>query len=286
MHRRIGVPLDHTTPASPKPRFDGHKSAPDARHKTMDDFWKAQGWHKRTRLGLKFVRAKWERKPKLRKEAVRFLVEEVLRKDPRDVTKEDFVRNRLHGLLNNYYGASPYKALWAAGYRMNPWEMLETPKHFYESVKNRAKATRWLVAKMRAEGKALRRISQSDFNANRLGGMLNDHHHGKAHDALVEAGYRIHRAEMRTNGRYYGLKENRVAEARWLAKRVEKEDGRKPRDITANDFRRHHRSGLLNGRYHNHPYEAVLEAGLVTQADEAYMRQTGIRRLKQAQREI
>ncbi len=45
---------------------------------------------------------------------VKMLVEK-LKKDPRDLTQEDFNKNRLRGLLSNYYNNSPYEAVKEAG---------------------------------------------------------------------------------------------------------------------------------------------------------------------------
>ena len=48
--------------------------------------------------------------------------------------------------------------------------------------------------------------------------------------------------------------------------------GKSPREIIGDDFNNNGLSGLLVGYYKSSPYEALFEAGLVTQADEAYMR--------------
>ncbi len=88
--------------------------------RTMKDFWVQMGWYKEvydratgTRV-RRFTYAKWKDDEQTQHDAVRFLVEEVLQKDPRDVTERDFYENRLTGLLR-YYGDSPYEALREAG---------------------------------------------------------------------------------------------------------------------------------------------------------------------------
>ena len=325
--------------------FGSSKPAPDPfsrytpvasqTNQTMDDFWILQGWYKEDRIGMELIPAKWKDDEKVRAESVRFLVERVLKKDPRDITKEDFDSNRLSGLLNRYYNSSPYKALleagyqfhlwemskapngsydskenrvaatrWLvdklgkdprdimqenfrstrlrgllsrcnespyealteAGYQMQPWEMAVTPMGFYESKENRIAATRWLVDKL---GKDPRDITKEDFNSNRLRGLLVEYYKDSPYAALLEAGYKFYPWEMKmTPTGVYDSKENRVAAIKWLVQKLKKD----PRDITGEAFHTNRLGGLLVEYYKDGPYEALLEAGLVTPEDEAYMR--------------
>jgi hypothetical protein len=78
------------------------KAAPEQlhTHPTMADFWVQQGWYKTRGDGtVRLTRANWVDSFGARSEAVRFLVEKVLKKDPRDMTADDFDSNRLCGLL-------------------------------------------------------------------------------------------------------------------------------------------------------------------------------------------
>jgi hypothetical protein len=196
--------------------------------------------------------------------AVKWLVAK-LEKDPRDLTQEDFNSNRLCGLMD-YYNGSPYAALTEAGYQINTWEMIKTPMGFYESKENRAAATRWLVQKLQKDP---RYFVLEDFNSNRLGGLLATYHKCSPHAALTEAGYQINPWEMLvTPHGFYDSKENRAAATRWLAQKLQKA----PRDITKGDFESDCLGGLLANYYRNCSYAALLEAELVTPADEAYMR--------------
>ncbi len=193
--------------------FAPHKPSPDqlgecipippAANQTMDDFWVMREWYKEGQFGIRLTNADWSEDDEVREKAVRFLVEKALRKDPRDVTYEDFDSNRLESLLVNYYKGSPHLALTEAGYaysaaealrhanegafhneKFYPWEMSRTPTGFYESKENRIAAIKWLVAKL---GKGPRNISEDDFNTNRLSGLL-DYYNDSPYSALLEAG--------------------------------------------------------------------------------------------------
>jgi hypothetical protein len=152
---------------------------------TMADFWIQHGWYKPMHDGSKkLIRADWNQDPGIRKDAVRFLVGKVLRKDHRDVVLEDFESNRLRGLLRGYYNSSPDSALKEAGYALHPWELLKSPQGFFESKENRIDATRWLVGKLK---KKPRDTAVGDFYSNRLCGLIS-YHGGSPYRALLEAG--------------------------------------------------------------------------------------------------
>ncbi|HLD89280.1 MAG TPA: hypothetical protein VI894_03665 [Candidatus Nanoarchaeia archaeon] len=88
--------------------------------KTMDDFWTEQGWYRHLPNGKKkLIRANWESGTEVRIFAIRFLVDEVLKKDTNAITKADFHNNRLGGLITNYYSNSAYDALKGAGYEVD-----------------------------------------------------------------------------------------------------------------------------------------------------------------------
>jgi hypothetical protein len=196
--------------------------------------------------------------------AITWLVEK-LGKEPRDITQEDFYSNRLCGLLTDHYDGSPYDALKAAGYALVPWEMLRTPDQFYKPIENRIAAIKWLVCKVE---KAPCDILLEDFRSNRLGGLLANYYGDIPYHALKEAGYPLEPWEMlRTPQGFYDSKDIRTAAMAWLVRKL----GKEPRDIIQDDFYSNRLWGLLN-RYNGSPYDALLEAGLVTKKDEAYMR--------------
>lgn len=165
---------------------------------TMDCFWVQQGWYRKVPGGILLKTGKWK-DPAVCAGAVRFLVDFVLAKDPREVTREDFNKNRLRGLLSGPF-TGVYAALKAARYDVQPWEVAKNPNTLFKD------------------------------------------------------------------------REMRVRASRWLADKVKRESGRKPREITCEDFEAHGLKSLLTHHYNDSPYEALLDAGLVTQADEAYMR--------------
>ena len=120
--------------------------------------------------------------------ATRWLVEERLQKDPRNITQEDFHSNRLGGLLTNCYNNSPYAAVSEAYPELDikQWEMIVTPHGFYNYEENRVNATRWLV-----EEKLLkdpRDVTTEDFRSNRLDGLLRHYYNNSPYAALHEAG--------------------------------------------------------------------------------------------------
>jgi hypothetical protein len=201
---------------------------------------------------------------KMRVAAVRWLVGR-LHKDIRMISAKDFMAERLGGLLGNHYHLSPYAALHEARYPLKPWEMKWSPKGIFMTRKERVEATRWAVREL---GKDVKDVVARDFLGLGLDGLL-AHHGNSPLSALTEAGYRILPWEMRKSpSGYFKKKANRVLCVRWLVK----ETGKAPKDVTKDDFKDNSLGGLLGEYYHSRPYLAMLEAKLVTPADEKYMR--------------
>jgi len=197
--------------------------------------------------------------------AVKWLIEK-LKKDPRDLTQEDFKDNGLTGLLTHYTG-SPYKAIKEAFPDIKFWEMIITPKGFYEKKENRVAAVKWLIEKLKKDP---RDLTQEDFKDNGLTGLLNHYYNGSPYEAVKEAfpEMDIKPWEMASTPRkFYERGENRVAAVKWLIEKLKKD----PRDLTQEDLFSNRLSGLSK-QYNGSPYEALKEAGLVTEADEKYMR--------------
>jgi len=196
---------------------------------------------------------------------------EKLKKDPRDLTVEDFNKNRLQGLIHHHYGGSPYAAVNEAYPELNikPWEMAITPMKFFHDKENRIAAVKWLVEKLKKDP---RDLTVEDFNKNRLRGVLP--YYGNSPYAAVNEAYpelNIKPWEMiQTPRGFYEKKENRIAAVKWLVEKLNKD----PRDLTVEDFNKNRLRGVLP-YYDDSPYEAVKEAGLVTEADEKQMRNRG-----------
>lgn len=284
----------HSAKPDPEKIFGKYVPRVSEENQTMEDFWIMQGWYKQDKLGIKLIQANWKDDPNVRTEAVKFLVEKVLKKDPRDITKEDFYSNRLSGLLMNYYSNSPYEALLEAGYacsaqeslqhaatgnfqtdKFYPWEMSSAPNQFYQSGQNRIAAVKWLLWKTQKNPKD---IFAEDFRSNCLGGLLVKQYEGSPHAALSEAGYQFNPWELcKAPQRFYKSPQNRMAAVNWLVEKLQKD----PRDITFDDFHSNRLGGLLYNYYNNRSYEALLEAGLVTPTDEAYMKRSGVNRFSE-----
>jgi hypothetical protein len=65
---------------------------------------------------------------------------------------------------------------------------------------------------------------------------------------------------------------DRIAAMEWIVELARKELGKEPRELTFMDFKKYNLDNLLRSHYNHSPYEALLDADLVTPADEQYMR--------------
>jgi|GEM_PF-6133397 len=262
MQRRIDESLPIKRPAQRE--VESFKLAPEPtpraitqRPATMEDFWIEQGWYRIDRNGWKLIRAKWNEDDEVRVEAIRFLVEQVLQKDPKDVTFDDFRKNKLGGVLGNYYSNSPLNAVTEAYPKedIQPWEMPKTPQGFFDEKENRVAAIRWLVERL---DKDPRDLTSEDFHSNRLVGLFK-HYSDSPHAVVVEVfpNLNIKAWEMLTtpNG-FFEEKGNRIAAVKWLAEKL----GKDPRDLTTDDFYSNRLGGLMNiNHYSGSVYAAVSE---------------------------
>lgn len=168
------------------------------------------------------------------------------------------------------------------------------PAHFNWEDKN----IRIIVIKKLIEtvGKEPKEITAADFNNNGLSGLLATKYDSSPYLTLVEARYaysieetkehartgdfktdKVYPWEMMKTPWIYGSIELRIAATKWLAWKLKKDS----RDITRDDFYTNGLGGLLSRtEYKGSPYLALLEAGLVTPADEAYIRERGYRNLE------
>jgi len=222
-----------------------------------------------------------------------------LNKEPKDITQDDFRHNSLGGLLATHYNVSHYLALLEAGYaysedeikeqngefrtdKFYPWEMGRIPFDLWPNKDIRIAAIKWLIWKLKKEPKE---IIADDFNNNRLSGLLRPYK-GSPYLALVEVGYAYSIDEIKEHARtwfktdklypwemqrvgneFWYDKEMRIAATKWLMWKLNKE----PKDITQDDFINNGLGGLIQ-TYNGSPYEALFEAGIATESDEAYMR--------------
>lgn len=125
--------------------------------------------------------------------AIKWLIKK-LNKDPRDITQKDFEDNRLNGLLSGYYKNSPYLAIRDAYSEIKEWEMITTPRSFFDKKENRIKAIKWMIEKL---NKNPRDVTGDDFRDNRLGRPLRYHYYNILYLAVKEAYPEIEPEEMR-----------------------------------------------------------------------------------------
>lgn len=113
---------------------------------------------------------------------VRKLKRQKLIQSPKDLTKEDFSKNRLYGILEH---RTHFQAITEAypNLGINEWEMASTPSGFYLNKENRIKAINWLLETTKKDAKHL---TAKDFSSNRLAGLLNGHYQGSPYLAVLD----------------------------------------------------------------------------------------------------
>ncbi|GEM_PF-6782503 len=99
--------------------------------------------------------------PETRREATRWLCEVKLKRDPREVTGQDFLNNRLSGLLK-HYSFTHFLALKDAypGMDLKPWKMKRIPRNTFSTPENRADAVLWLAEELK---KPVERLTRHDM---------------------------------------------------------------------------------------------------------------------------
>jgi len=92
--------------------------------------WKGkEGFGKKTRISRKILEAR-----ETRILLVRFMVEKVLKKDPKEVSRKDFEECGLVGLLERY-GGGPFLALKDAGLVYSEAEMARAPRNYLKRMR-------------------------------------------------------------------------------------------------------------------------------------------------------
>ncbi len=146
-----------------------------------------------------------------------------------------------------------------------------------------------ILDEIRRSLERIREITADDFKNNGLSGLISHCYNGSPYLALVEAGYayseeeliehaktgefkvyKIYPWEMTAPQGFYKKQENRIAAIKWLVWKLKKD----PKWVTTDDLEDNGLSGLLDHYCPHSPYLALLEANLVTSADEDYMRST------------
>lgn len=211
------------------------------------------------------------------------------KKNPRELTRKDYVEHGLAHLVQKYYRSSPYEALVEAGYahrredifshatsgdfsneRIYPWEMTGHLQ-IYEDTRIRTAATRWLIWKTK---KNPRQLCEGDFDENGFEGMLTLRYKGSVYRALAEAGYahqindilvhsetgvfndgKLYPWEMERAPHLYGDLKIRVASVRWLSWKEKKP----VTELTSKYFIANGLSGVLEAcNNRGHSYKKLL----------------------------
>lgn len=144
------------------------------------------------------------------------------------------------------------------------------------------------------------KLCRDDFVDNGLEAFLNAYYRGSPYETLLDisCAYSIEESlehartgsfrryeddkkiypwqRVRSPTGFYQEKDNRIAAVKWLVWKT----GKEPRDLTQQDFIDNGLDGPLTHNYNGSPFEAVFEAGLVTHADEPYMKRHGTARFR------
>jgi hypothetical protein len=119
--------------------------------------------------------------------ATKWLFEEKLKQDPRDVSD---AASQLHKYLRGMmrYYSSAYKAIKDA-YAFEPLDLQRVPVDYWKDKKNRIDATRDMVDYLESKGRSVKNIGDKDFLAYGIHALLK-YTNGSSIKALREAGYR------------------------------------------------------------------------------------------------
>jgi hypothetical protein len=187
-------------------------------------------------------RGYWDKKENRVKE-IRNAVEK-MDKPLTQITKKDFIKIRLGGLIVKYDNL--FQLLKEGGYGIKKREMKVVPKGYWDKKENRVDAVIHLVKKLR---KNPSKITKEDFFKNGLATVVSKT--GSYKSALREAGYDVSPKVDWTK------KESRANAIRNMVGGLNKP----LKDITTNDFKAHKLYGLLSKYYNTSPHRALKEAG-------------------------
>lgn len=241
------------------------RTAKDSDQKfTMEDFWIMKGWHDENGLTL----AQWQYDTGSPREAVRFLVEKVLEKDPRDVTRADFYNNKLRSIIHNKrrgaqaHYANVYAAVADAFPEENikPWQM-RTPRHnVWIKEQNRVGAIKELIAGLERElkipiEKIVRETTFFETIEKRYRGLLEYVDiYTAINESFPELNLKPWDLKQAGNGTWK-IRQNRIDATRELIGKL----GKELTEISQSDFRENGFGGVLD--VHNGiPYLAIAEA--------------------------
>ena len=206
--------------------------------------------------------------PKTILKAIRFGVEMVLNKDPKNVTYEDMCKLRLIAQIRKDFN-NIYEAISTAfpEKKINPRDMKHAPYGYYDSC-NSATAAREMVLDLISKGRVTHRseINMKHFQDYHLRSALrvfDDKILNAINAAFPEEEPLVSSHVPRG---FFSEKENRIRKLRELAASI----GKEGKDITHHDLKNGHISTILH--YHNGSlFNALFEAGLVSETDKKYV---------------
>ena len=178
--------------------------------------------------------------------------------DPKLITFDHFRFCWMTGLMKRHYESSPWKAVVAAGYKIEPWEMGHIPIDYFVDPLKRIQATKWLVDQF--EGlKTPAEITSTDFTNYGIQRLL-DYNKRSAHKALVEAGFytRPERRAFSPNGQFTE-QQKRIDAVLGVIEELEKL-GVDPHTITLQHFKDRNLGSLIKSFFGSNPQRAVQSA--------------------------
>ena len=203
---------------------------------TMADFWIMKGWVKEDGT---LAPAPWKYDTGARKEAVKFLVENVLKKDPRDISALDFQYNRLSAVRKHY--EKIHSAINDAFPELNlkPWHMRSV--RGWEEKENRIGAIKEVVE---IKNKDPTEITTDDIISLGYQTMFHYYKRWPLYSAIIEAyperEIKPWHMKIPPDGTWDDT-ENRINATRELAAKL----GKDPVNITTDDFKNQFGSTVL-----------------------------------------
>jgi len=194
-------------------------------------------------------------------------------KQPGAITERDFKNSKLFGLLMGRYRGSPFNALEEAGLIKNEMDMKSKPHGYWKIKENRIRETGKLVEEL---DKPISEITQLDFVSTGRTGLL-ARKNNSVYKTLIEAGFDIKPEERKMVPlRHWQSRDRCILAIRNMVTTT----GKRPQNITQNDFKKNNLGGLLAAIYHHSPYAALKNAGLVNYNWEMRYKPKGIWRIK------
>lgn len=187
------------------------------------------------------------------------------RTDWYQLSKQDFHANYGGGLLANYYGDSPQRALLELypKYAWKCWLFRSTPQGYWQNPEHRMEYMDWLGKKLGYKtDEDWYQITRADFHTNHGGGLLANYYRDSVFEAIKE-----YRPDVKWDSWLFKTvpqgfwleKENRLSYLKWLGKKL---GFRRTNDwyrLTREDFSRNNGEGLFITHYNGSRMRVLQE---------------------------